>query len=107
MTTEAGKKKEVECLSVIKYYNANMGGIDKSDMLAQLSHSPMKSKKWYMRLYAYYLNLYVCNAWLCYWRDYESLGEAKILSLKKKTFVWSCSGLLVAGGLMFTIVEGL
>lgn len=60
-----------------------MGGIDKSDMLAQLYHSPMKSKKWYMRLFTYYLNFYACNARLYYWRDYESLGETKLLSLKK------------------------
>ena len=42
----------------------------------------MKSKKWYMRLFAYCLDLSVVNAWLCYKRDCVALGETKVLSLK-------------------------
>ena len=76
------KKEEVQCPNVIKYYNANMGGIDKSDMLVQLYRTPMKSKKWYMRLFAYCLDLCVCNAWLCYRRDCSALGEEKTMTLK-------------------------
>ncbi|XP_063872707.1 uncharacterized protein LOC135107044 [Scylla paramamosain] len=75
-------KKEVNCPNVIKYYNAQMGGIDKSDMLVQLYSTPMKSKKWYMRLFVYCLDPSVCNAWLCYRRDCVALGETKVLSLK-------------------------
>ena len=80
---ETKKKEEVNCPSVIKSYNANMGGIDKSDMLVHLYKTPMKSKRWYMRLFAYCLDLSVCNAWLCYKRDCKSLGETRGLSLKK------------------------
>lgn len=79
---ETKKKEEVNCPSVIKNYNAHMGGIDKSDMLVQLYRTPLKSKKWYMRLFAYCLDLSVCNAWLCYKRDAVALGETKELSLK-------------------------
>ncbi len=80
---ETKKKEEVDCPNVIKSYNANMGGIDKSDMLVQMYRTPMKSKKWYMRLFAYCLDLSVCNAWLCYRRDCSALGETKFLSLKE------------------------
>lgn len=76
------QKEEVECPNVIKSYNANMGGIDKSDMLVHLYRTPMKSKRWYMRLFAYCLDLSVTNAWLSYRRDCKSLGETKGLCLK-------------------------
>ena len=77
------KKEEVLCPKVIKSYNANMGGIDKSDMLVHLYRTPMKSKRWYMRLFAYCLDLSVCNAWLLYKRDCKSVGETKSLPLKE------------------------
>ncbi|KAK3885606.1 hypothetical protein Pcinc_010197 [Petrolisthes cinctipes] len=79
---ETKRKEEVDCPSVIKSYNANMGGIDKSDMLVHLYKTPMKSKRWYMRFFAYCLDLCVCNAWLCYRRDYRGLGETGGLTLK-------------------------
>ena len=89
---ETKKKEEVSCPNVIKSYNANMGGIDKSDMLVHLYRTPMKSKRWYMRLFAYCLDLSVTNAWLCYRRDCKSLGETKGLTLKEfriKIFMFS------------------
>ena len=69
------KKEEVDCPNVIKSYNSSMGGIDKSDMLVHLYRTPMKSKRWYMRLFAYALDLCVVNAWLTYRRDCKELGE--------------------------------
>lgn len=76
------RKEEVICPNVIKSYNANMGGIDKSDMLVHLYRTPMKAKRWYMRLFAYCLDLTVTNAWLCYRRDCKALGETRGLCLK-------------------------
>lgn len=80
---ETKKKEEVLCPKVIKSYNANMGGIDKSDMLVHLYRTPMKSKRWYMRLFAYCLDLSLCNAWLLYRRDCRALGQTKNISLKE------------------------
>ncbi len=45
------------CPAVIKSYNANMGGIDKSDMLVHLYRTPMKSKRWYMWMVAYAIDV--------------------------------------------------
>ncbi|KAI2665902.1 PiggyBac transposable element-derived protein 1 [Labeo rohita] len=39
------RKEEISCPAVIKSYNANIGGIDKRDMLVHLYHTPMKSKR--------------------------------------------------------------
>ena len=76
------KKEEVDCSSVIKSYNANMGGINKSDMLVHVYRNPLKSKRWYMRLFVYCLDACVCNAWLYYRHDCKTFGETKCLPLK-------------------------
>ena len=76
------QKEDVECPSVIKNYNANMGGVDKSDMLVQLYKTPMKSKRWYLRIFAYCLDVSVVNAWLLYRRHATAQGE-KSISLKQ------------------------
>ena len=75
------KKVEVKCPSVIKEYNGKMGGIDKSDMLTHLYKTPMRARRWYMRLFGYTLDLCVCNAWIMYKRDCKALGE-KPMGLK-------------------------
>ncbi|CAG6016111.1 unnamed protein product [Menidia menidia] len=43
--SESKKREPVSCPAVIRSYNANMGGIDKSDMLVHLYRTPMKSKR--------------------------------------------------------------
>ncbi|KAJ8402192.1 hypothetical protein AAFF_G00370570 [Aldrovandia affinis] len=52
------KKEQVSCPAVIKSYNANMGGIDKSDMLVHIYRTPLKSKRWCMRLFAYAIDVF-------------------------------------------------
>uniref|UniRef100_A0A672GR58 PiggyBac transposable element-derived protein domain-containing protein n=1 Tax=Salarias fasciatus TaxID=181472 RepID=A0A672GR58_SALFA len=72
--SETKQKEEVSCPAVIKSYNSSMGGIDKSDMLVHLYRSPMKSKRWYMRLFAYAIDVSLTNAWVIYKRDCKALG---------------------------------
>ncbi|XP_070814262.1 piggyBac transposable element-derived protein 3-like [Chaetodon trifascialis] len=67
--SETKQKEEVSCPTAIKSYNSNMGGIDKSDMLVHLYRSPMKSKRWYMRLFAYAIDVSLTNAWVIYKQD--------------------------------------
>ncbi|GLD73416.1 piggyBac transposable element-derived protein 2-like protein [Lates japonicus] len=43
--SETKMKEPVSCPAVIRSFNANMGGIDKSDMLVHLYCTPMKSKR--------------------------------------------------------------
>ncbi|XP_038149898.1 piggyBac transposable element-derived protein 2-like isoform X2 [Cyprinodon tularosa] len=82
-SSESKKKEPVSCPAVIKSYNSNMGGIDKSDMLVHLYRTPMKSKRWYMRLFAYTIDLAISNAWLMYRRDCK---ELKLDSQSLKSF---------------------
>ena len=75
------KKVEVPCPAVIKEYNGKMGGIDKSDMLTHLYKSPMKSRRWYLRLFGYVVDVCTSNAWILYKRDCKALSQ-KPMSLK-------------------------
>ncbi|KAL1276874.1 hypothetical protein QQF64_023547 [Cirrhinus molitorella] len=72
--SDTKRKEPVNCPAVIKSYNANMGGIDKSDMLVHLYRTPMKSKRWYMRMFAYAIDLCLTNAWIMYRRDIKALS---------------------------------
>lgn len=69
---------EVDCPLLVTEYNAHMGGIDKSDMLVHLYKTPMKSKRWYIRLFGYVLDLCIVNAWLLYKRDCKALKESSM-----------------------------
>ena len=51
---------------LIRKYNETMGGVDKSDMLMAMNRCCLKSRKWYMRIIYYLIDLSVCNAWLLY-----------------------------------------
>ena len=63
------KKIDVKCPDVIKKYNGRMGGIDKSDMLTYLNKTPLRAKRWYIRIFSYAIDVSLCNAWLLYKRD--------------------------------------
>ena len=79
---KAKKKVDVPCPDVIKQYNGKMGGIDKSDMLVHLHKTPMRARRWYMKMFGYVLDLCVCNAWILYKRDCNALKE-KPMPLKQ------------------------
>lgn len=66
------KKEDVPC-SNVKSYNKNTEGINKSGVLVHLCRTLMKSKRWYIRLFAYIIDLCRINAWL---RGCRSLNEA-------------------------------
>ncbi|XP_068424540.1 piggyBac transposable element-derived protein 1-like isoform X2 [Clinocottus analis] len=72
---------EPSCPAVIRSYDANMRGLDKRDMLVHRYSTPMKSRRWYMRLFAYCIDVSLTNAWLMYRRDCKALG-VKSQSLK-------------------------
>lgn len=64
-----GKEKkhiEVDCPSLIKYYNKNMGGVDKCDMLISLYRIFLKTRKWYKRIIFHLIDMCITNAWILY-----------------------------------------
>lgn len=72
--SETKTKVPVSCPAVIRSYNGNMGGTEKSNMLVHLYRTPMKSKRWYLRLFAYITDVTLTNAWVVYRRDCKALG---------------------------------
>ncbi|KAK5909525.1 hypothetical protein CesoFtcFv8_003448 [Champsocephalus esox] len=93
--SETKTKEPVSCPAVIRTYNANMGGIDKSDMLVHLYRTPMKSKRWYMRMFAYAIDVSLTNAWIMYRRDCKALG---VNGVPLKSSEFRCSGLPATSG---------
>ncbi|XP_040891591.1 piggyBac transposable element-derived protein 2 [Toxotes jaculatrix] len=68
--------------SLIPAYNHHMGGIDLSDMLVHLYKTPAKSRRWYVPLFGYILDLCISNSWLVYKRDCSLLNK-KPMPLKR------------------------
>ena len=71
---ELKKKVDIPCPAVIKEYNGKMGGIDKSDMLTHLYKTPLKARRWYLRLFGYVIDLCTTNAWILYKRDCKAMN---------------------------------
>lgn len=66
------QKTDVKCPALIKYYNANMGGVDKMDALIAFYRMFFRSKKWYHRLFFHFFDVAIVNAWLVYRRDHTA-----------------------------------
>lgn len=79
---ESKAKIAIPCPSLIPAYNEHMGGIDLSDMLVHLYKTPAKSRRWYIPLFGYFLDLCVAYSWLVYKRDCDLLSQ-KPMSLKR------------------------
>lgn len=60
-----------------------MGGIDKSDMLTHLYKTPLRARRWYVKIFGYIIDLCCSNAWLIYKRDCFKFKEKPI---RLKTF---------------------
>lgn len=76
-------KIDIPCPSLIKLYNALMGGVDLMDMLVRLYISPLKTRRWYLSIFAQMLDICINNAWLFYRREKCILEDrSKEYSLK-------------------------
>lgn len=63
--------------NIITMYNKHMGGVDLSDMLVALYRTDMGTKRFYMRVFYYFLDVSVVNSWLLYRKHCSKLGLAK------------------------------
>lgn len=60
------KKVDVECPQIVKDYNKHMGGVDLADMLISLYRTPLKTRRWYLGIFAQLIDICVNNGWLLY-----------------------------------------
>ena len=73
------KKIDVERPYIVKQH---MGGVDLCDMMLESYRISIRSKKWYMRIVYYCLDVAVLNGWLLYRRHSAQNNETKHLPLK-------------------------
>ncbi|CAK8678001.1 unnamed protein product [Clavelina lepadiformis] len=76
------KRIDVERPYVVKEYNQHMGGVGLCDMMLELYRTDIRSKKWYMRIVYYCLDVAVLNAWLLYRRHLAQNNQPSYLPLK-------------------------
>lgn len=68
--------------NIIGTYNKYMGGVDLSDMLVALYRTDMGTKRYYIRVFHYFLDVTVANAWLLY-RKHCELADVPNKNIKK------------------------
>lgn len=61
------EKVVIPCPQIVHEYNKHMiKGVDLMDSFLGRFHIPMKSKKWYLRIFFHLLDLSVINSWILY-----------------------------------------
>lgn len=73
-----GSLQEIQCPMLVIYYNKHMGYVDKFDMLKSIYEIDRKAKKWWHRIFWYFLDAAVVNAFVIF----QKRANSKTLSLK-------------------------
>ncbi|MEM6686592.1 MAG: transposase [Bacteroidota bacterium] len=68
---------QVPCPEIVREYNSAMGGVDLADMLIALYRSPMKTKRWYLKVIIHAVDMCKVNAWILYRRYADQLHIPK------------------------------
>lgn len=84
METTSRKKKngsaeDIPCPRMIRDYNTHMGYVDRFDMMKSLYEVDRKSHKWWHRIFFYFVDAAVCNAFILY----QQRCYCKSLTLKQ------------------------
>lgn len=87
-----GNIQQIACPELVKKYNDEMGHVDKMDMLKSLYEVDRKSKKWWHRIFFYFLDLSVVNAFILFKQRTDSNAQ-----LNLKQFRMSVAMGLVGG----------
>ena len=77
---------QVPCPEVVREYNSAMGGVDLADMLIALYRSPMKTKRWYLKVIIHAVDICKVNAWILYRRFADQLRIPKKNQMNLLTF---------------------
>ncbi|GFX96327.1 piggyBac transposable element-derived protein 3 [Trichonephila clavipes] len=65
---EQRQRVDVRQPAIVRSYNTYMGGVDMMDRLISYYRISTRTKKWTMRVFAHFLNMATCNAWIMYIR---------------------------------------
>ncbi|CAH1974499.1 unnamed protein product [Acanthoscelides obtectus] len=61
-----GERETIACPVIIKNYNANMGYVDKADILKSTYELDRKSRKWWHRIMWHFVDVTIVNAYILY-----------------------------------------
>ncbi|XP_025196148.1 piggyBac transposable element-derived protein 3-like [Melanaphis sacchari] len=79
-TSKDGSKSNVTCPTLVKDYNAFMGGVDHADRLRALYCVDRKSKKWWLRIFWGLLDIVFVNAYVVYCQIF---GQMDVLEVRR------------------------
>lgn len=79
-TSKGGSKLNVTCPTLVKDYNAFMGGIDQADRLRALYCVDRKSKKWWLRIFWGLLDIVFVNAYVVYCQIFGKIDVLEVRS---------------------------
>ena len=85
-----GNRIDVTCPLSVKLYNANMDGVDLADQKRKLYSCTRKSKKWYMRLFWYILDVAIVNAHIIESESKPTKRPQKEFRLEMASDLMSC-----------------
>ena len=74
---------DVERPYIVKEYNQHMGGVDLCDMMVELYRTDIRSRRWYLRIVYYCLDVAVQNAWVLYRRHVGQHKQSNYMPLKE------------------------
>lgn len=74
-----GRFVEIPRPNIVAEYNSKMGGVDFLDFLCGKYRYKLRSKRWYLHIFWFTVEVSVVNAWLLFRRDFKRSG----LDLKK------------------------
>ncbi|KAG7494019.1 hypothetical protein JOB18_021211 [Solea senegalensis] len=63
--------------SIVREYNAKMGGVDLSDRMMSYYRMSVRTKKWTIRMLMHFMDLALANSWLLYRRDNQENGTPR------------------------------
>lgn len=87
---DAKKKVEVQCPQIVRQYNKNMGGVDLADMLISLYKIPLKSRRWYLGIFAQMLDICLNNAWLLHRTNNAKKSQLPLKAFRFEVFECLC-----------------
>ena len=61
-----GERETIACPRIVKDYNANMGYVDKADMLKTTYEIDRKSRKWWHRIFWHFVDVGIVNSYIIY-----------------------------------------
>ncbi|KAG5893819.1 hypothetical protein JTB14_018323 [Gonioctena quinquepunctata] len=71
-----GEKEDIICPRAIRDYNLHMGGVDHFDQLHSTHNISWKSRRWWMKLFFYFLDAAVVSSYIMYKTQYKSENHA-------------------------------